>query len=386
MKKKDPDISLTYLNSASTSWPKAPCVLEAVQSAMHAAPAYWPGILEDAHAASCAFFGITDPSRFMFTGGCTQALSLALGDYPWHEGDVILISSLEHHALSRAVIKAAHERGVMYYQVPYKPGNPFDLEFAEEVLKEGKVRMIATTMASNVTGEMLPYKEIVELAHRYGAHCLLDAAQTAGLLPLDVDELGADIFVFAGHKGPTAPHGVGGFYLAQDVALNSPAAMCEFVPGQTGKRSCSDIPGYCDIGSVNLSAVAGLSAGVKWLKAKGMDQLRAVSVALTQTLIDGLIQLEGVRVLGGLDAGKRTSAVSVVFDDWHVSDIEKRLLDDYGIVARAGFHCAPMAHEVLGTSEGGTLRFSTGPFSTADDINVLLNAMSEILADTRVSK
>ncbi|MCG8420740.1 MAG: aminotransferase class V-fold PLP-dependent enzyme [Proteobacteria bacterium] len=377
-----------YLNNAGTSWPKPPCVVEAIAQTHGAHPDTWPGILARAHAEVTAFFGIAEPSRFLFTNGCTSALAVALADLPWYPGDRIIISGLEHHALARPVVKLARERGVEYSIAPYASGAPVDLEFVRAELARGRVKLIACTTASNVTGELLPVSELIDLAHAHEALCLVDGAQTAGIFPIDLAALEADLFAFAGHKGPLGPQGVGGLYIAPHVVTESPAASCELRIGSAasadpadpaGPWPCSSFPTYCDVGSVNLAAVAGLAAGLGWLRERGQTAVRSHTRALATRLCDGLAEISEVTVHGSRDSDRRTSAISISLDDRAPDEIAVRLRQERGVIVSAGHQCAPMAHETLGTSAHGTLRLSPGPFNTLEQMDDTLDHLRAVL-------
>ncbi len=369
---------MIYLNNAGTSWPKPQAVQEAMSACSLSAPDAWPQVLEDAHTSVTSFFGIGHPERFLFTGGCTSALTLAMSDFPWQPGDRIVTSSHEHHALARWLVKLSQERGVDYTRIPPQGVHPIDLAILERELQKGGVRLLACTMASNVSGDLLPSRELVELAHSYDAFCLLDGAQTAGLLPIDLDELDADIFVFAGHKGTLGPQGVGGLYLGPRVSLASPGAVCD-IPSAAGTSPlrCA-LPSYCDAGSVNLAAVAGLAAGIGWLREQGQTKLLDHTRRLTQQLLAGLSDIPGIKVFGGPDPRRRSGAVSISKDGQSPSALEKELRERHQIITRAGFHCAPMAHDTIGTSAEGTLRLSVGPFSTSQEIDKVLDVLRAI--------
>lgn len=379
---------MIHLNNAGTSFPKPPGVAAAVHAAVQAPPEIWADAFESARATVCQFFGIADPERFLFTSGCTAALSVIMNDLPWLEGDRILTSSLEHHALARWLLPLERDRSVGHGASPYLVGRPMDLDWLAAQLERGDVRLVACTMASNVTGEILPVREIVDLAHAHGALCLIDAAQSAGVIPVDVTALNADMLVFAGHKGPLGPHGIGGLYIAPTVQLASPTSACD-LPDPSGAdetserasggfaRKCAPMVSYCDVGSTNLAAAAGLAAGIEWLNERGRDHVRGHIVSLTARLLIGLQALPDVTVHGPERAEQRTGAVSITVTGRTCKAVEKHLWSA-GIVTRAGHHCASMAHEALGTHLDGTLRLSVGALSAESDIDAALHALAEL--------
>mmetsp|Transcript_31860 Transcript_31860/g.101497 ORF Transcript_31860/g.101497 Transcript_31860/m.101497 type:complete len:361 (+) Transcript_31860:3-1085(+) len=259
-----PARALIYANHAGTSWPKPPGVAEAMLDALEASPVDTGDIYADAHSTIATFFGLPSPSRLVLTTSCTGALQVAINDLKFAAGDIVITSGFEHHALSRAVSRLAWDRGIEHVVCPPDEisdegtgGGPLDLDFLEKALEagEGKVRLVAITGASNVTGEVMPIERVVELAHAKGALVLLDAAQVAGLIPLHVAELGVDIFVLAGHKAALGPLGIGAFWAAPHVTFVCPAATCEMASKVgSGGIGPSTFPSFCDVGSVNLPA------------------------------------------------------------------------------------------------------------------------------------
>jgi len=356
-------------NHAGTSWPKPPGVADAMREALLAAPDRHTAIFTDAHAAIARHLALPAPERLLLTSSCTHALSIAIGDLPWQDGDVVITSSLEHHALARPVTKLVHDRGVVHERSPYAPGQPFDLAFAERVLRGGRVRVVGVTGASNVTGEVLPVREIVDLAHRHGALVLLDAAQIAGTLQPPPGTLGADLVVFAGHKGLQGPLGIGGLWAAPPVRFECPAALCEIGRDDAG-RATAPFPGFCDVGSVNLPAAAGLAAAIAWLEQRpAADRERPLRLAAR--LHTELRARSRCHVLGG--DGPHTATRSVHLDGLPLDRAEAHFAAR-GIVVRAGSHCAPMALEALGTP-AGCLRIGFGPTNHDGDVDAVLAAI-----------
>lgn len=362
-----------YVNNAGTSWPKPPEVGEAVAAALATDPRRLGELFEASRETVCRYLGIADTERFLFTPSCTSALAVAIGDLPWQEGDAVLTSSLEHHALVRT-IEALKRRGVEHVAAPYRPGMPVDPDFVDQALTRGRVRLVAVTAASNVTGELLPLAELALSAHRHGALLLVDAAQTAGVVPVDVEALAPDILVFAGHKGPLGPQGIGGLWAAPHVAFESPQAVCDLRDRREG-AICAPMPGYCDVGSVNMAAAAGLAAGFRWLANEGAEN-EARTLALD--LVEALRRRAHCTVFGGADA-KRTATVSMRIRGVTPERAEA-LFGGQGIVVRGGQHCAPMALEAIGAPEG-TLRVSFGPFNRESDVERILAVVDSMSTD-----
>jgi len=376
-----------YVNNAGTSWPKAPRVIEAASAALAAPPEASRQVLAAAHAEVCRALGVMQPERLLLTGSCTAALALVLGDLPLQEGDVVLTSALEHHALLRPLQQLVLRRGIVLETSPYAPGSPFDLDFARELLRGGQVRLIAVSGASNVTGELLPVEELGRLAHEHGVPVLLDAAQTMGVVPIDVSAMAVDMLVFAGHKGPLAPHGIGGLWVAPRVVLQSPAAVCAIeaaaadagVDGHATLRRatprCASFPGDCDVGSMNLAAAAGLAAALRWRREQKEDVFRQARL-LRARLHEALGDVASCRVLGGQHA-PHTAALSLVMDDLPLARAEAHFAER-GIALRAGQHCAPYALQAIGAPEG-TVRVSFGPFNQNSDIDAIVEAIVDAI-------
>ena len=361
-------------NHAGTSWPKPPGVAEAMRDALLAEPERHAAIFADAHAAIAKFLGVAAPERLLLASSCTHALSVAIGDLPWEPGDVVVTSSLEHHALARPVTKLVHERSVVHAASPYAAGRPIDLEFVENTLRRGRVRLVAVTHASNVTGEVLPIHELATLAHAHGALLLVDAAQTAGTWPVTAAELGADLVVFAGHKGLQGPLGIGGLWAAPHVRFVCPAATCELGGKDArGQGPIAPFPGFCDVGSVNLPAAAGLAAGMAWLHSLPLRE-RHRPLKFAAHLLAELDERPRCRRLGG--DGPHTGTLSMVIDGLPLERAQQHFAE-HGITVRAGTHCAPMALAALGVPDG-CLRISFGPTNRDGDVDAVLAAIDDV--------
>ncbi|WP_436514733.1 aminotransferase class V-fold PLP-dependent enzyme [Ekhidna sp. To15] len=365
---------MIYFNNAGTTWPKPESVTGAIHSFNQSSPDQWLDVFEEGIETAASFFGIEDSSRFLFTQSCTQALATTFSDFGWKPGERMIISTMEHHALSRWFYKLQHERGVEGVIIPRADDGPLDLEVLEAELKKG-AKMVAISMASNVTGEILPYEEVIRLSKENSAICLLDGAQTAGITRINISKLDPDIFVFAGHKGPFGPQGIGGLYISENVQMVCPGAECEIVPG--AKKS-SVFPTYCDTGSAPMMTISGLTAGIKWLEEKGWDQLQTHRNRLVDKMRSGLSEIEGIEIVGGRRYDRFTGAVSIRSSSMSIKELKEKLWNEYQIIGSAGFQCAPLAHEALGSGETGTFRLSVGPMNTEDEVEVVLKALSSM--------
>jgi selenocysteine lyase/cysteine desulfurase len=369
------DPPMIHLNHAGTSWPKPPPVHEAVAASLAASPDTWAAEIETHHRAVCRAFCITDPDRLLVTPGATSALAIAITDHPWERGDRVVISAMEHHAVHRPAQQLT-ARGVELVVVPRAADGPLCLDTLRTELGTGRVRLVAVSWASNVTGELLPLAEIIETAHAHGARVVVDAAQTAGWIPIDLSRLGADLLAFTGHKGLQAPWGVGGLYVAPHVSMRSPQAVCE-IPAAAGP--CAPMPGYCDAGTINRPALAGLASALAWLdRPDAADRLERVR-DLAAELADAAAALPGCIAHGVTDPGRRLPTLALTFDAASPGGAAA-VLSARGISASAGLQCAPLAHESLGTAPGGVLRLSLGPSTRADDVTVVIDALRHVAA------
>ncbi|WP_420317008.1 aminotransferase class V-fold PLP-dependent enzyme [Ekhidna sp.] len=366
---------MIYLNNAGTTWPKPVSVTEAIARFNQLPPDRWLEVFEEGIQTVTSFFGITNPDRFLFAQSCTQALATAFSDFEWKAGDRLIISTMEHHALSRWYYKLQNEQGVEGVIIPRAEDGPFDLNVFESELKKG-ARMVAISMASNVSGEILPFEAVIRLCKENGVICLLDGAQTAGIIPINISELDPDIFVFAGHKGPFGTQGIGGLYLSERVSMTCPSAACELVPGE---KKPSAFPSYCDIGSAPMMTIAGLTAGIKWLEAKGWDELLSHRNKLVNKMRNDLSEIDGIDIVGNQDYHRFTGAVSIKSLSIPLQEIKEKLRKENKIIGSLGFQCASLAHEALGTAQTGTLRFSVGPMNTDNEVELMLETLKKFV-------
>lgn len=356
---------MTYVNHAGTSWPKPSAVLSAVNAANRRAPSSWAIAFEAEHARVAAFFGTT-PERLLLTPGCTSALAVAVADVAWKPGDRAICSSMEHHALTRPLAKLA-ARGVDVVEVERGAHGPIDLAAVEAELREG-ARLLAFCAASNVTGERLPVRSLVELGHRYGALVLVDAAQLVGWEPLDLSSLGADLVAFGAHKAMHGVLGIGGLYVAPSVCLETPAAVCA-LPG-AGAPACAPRPGYCDVGSVDRAALAAWAAACDWLEdpaqADRQERCRGYAERVAVALEERGHAVLGLRI-------PEARLPTVAFAPTDPAGVAASFAAA-GITVGAGLLCAPSAHNALRTPDG-VVRISFGPSNTEEDVAAVLAAL-----------
>jgi len=375
-----------YLDNAATSWPKPEAVYQAVDHFMREVGAtpgrggHWREekalrIADEARAALARLFHAPDPQGVAFTINATQAINMALKGL-LKSGDHVVTSSIEHNAMWRP-LKALERRGVAVTAVPCAPDGTMDPADVEASLRPG-TRLVAMLHASNVLGTILPVAEVGRIAHRHGVLVLVDAAQTAGAYPIDLEAMHVDLLAFAGHKGLYGPHGTGGLVVRPGIVLET------WVEGGSGIESAREampavLPARLEAGTQNMAGIAGLSAGVRFVLEEGVGQIRAHEMAMADLLIQEMQEMPGVAVLGPRDPARRTAVVSVTVEG-HLPDQLAAVLDQvFDVATRAGLHCAPQAHRVAGTLECGALRFSPGYFTTADEVQYAAEALRDVL-------
>ncbi len=382
---------MIYLDNAATSWPKPPSVPEAVAACIADAGAN-PGraghrmandaahIVYNARDAVADLLGASDPMRVILGPNVTWALNLALRGL-LRPGDHVVTTAMEHNAVMRP-LRALEERGVALSVVPCGPDGTLDPQSVAEVITPDTA-LVVMNHASNVVGTIQPAAEVAEVAHAHGVPILLDTAQSAGAVPIDMDAWQIDLLAFTGHKSLAGPMGTGGLILSERF---DHAKMEPLVRGGTGSHSEEEtqpgfLPDKFEAGTMNVPGLAGLVAGIAWIRERGVDDIRAHETAITQRLIDGLRTLPNVTVYGTQDATKQAGAVSLTIDGADVGMVGFRLDDEFGIMCRVGLHCAPGAHRTIGTFPEGTIRLSAGAWTTADEIDAAIVAIAQIAED-----
>lgn len=376
---------MIYLDNAATSWPKPPDVAEAMTRFLtdigaspgrsgHRRAVEAGRIVYDTREALAEFFHAPDPLRVIFTLNVTESLNLALCGL-LRPGQHVITGSMEHNSMMRP-LRDLEERGVAVSVIPCSPEGLLDVKDVRAAIRPNTV-MIALNHASNVIGTIQPICEIGAIARERNLLFLLDAAQTAGVCPIDMLSDQIDLLAFTGHKALLGPTGTGGLIIGERVRLS------EFAPlkrGGTGSASELEIqPGFLpdrfESGTMNAVGIAGLSAALRWIKERGLEQIRADDIALTRQLVDGLRDISGVTVYGTGDAARQTATVSFNIEQIEPSSAAFWLDEEFGICCRVGLHCSPAAHKTIGTFPCGTVRFGLGAFNTPDEINRAIAAV-----------
>jgi len=385
---------MIYLDYAATSWPKPPQVGQAMVEFMERAGGN-PGrsghrlsiaagrVMLETREALAQLFNAPDPLRIVLSPNVTYALNLALYGL-LAPGDRVVTTGIEHNSVMRP-LRTLQASGVDVVVVPCRLDGSIDLEAMAKALAPGTT-LVVVNHASNVMGTIAPVARIATWAHEAGALFLVDAAQTAGVLPIDVQAMGVDVLAFTGHKGLLGPTGTGGMAIAPSV---SPERFRAVFTGGTGSRSQEELPpevfpDRLEPGTPNSVGIAGLGAAVQFLLERGVQTVREREVALTERLVSGLQQVSGVQVFGPARASDRTATVSIRVRGLNVSEVGWRLDETYGILTRVGLHCSPAAHRTLGTFPEGTVRLSAGFDTTEAEIDATIRALGEIAALGRV--
>lgn len=376
-----------YLDNGSTSFPKAPGVGDAMKQYIEQegvniargtyAAAY--GVAErilSLREQLAQLFGFDQPRNVVFSSGVTASLNCILKGL-LRPGDEVLTSSMEHNAVLRPLLQLQNS-GVVVRRAPCAEDGSLDLARFAELLST-RTRLVVMTHASNVCGTVLPLAEIGALCQERGVFFAVDSAQTAGVLPIDMAEMQIDALAFTGHKGLLGPPGTGGMLLSDAIA----AEMQPLLAGGTGSRSHLEempdfLPDKFEAGTANLPGLLGLAKAVEFLTAKGVAAIGRHELELAMQLIRGLAGLPGLRVVGRTDATQRIGVVSVDFCQADNAEMAFRLESEQGILTRCGLHCAPAAHQTLGTYPQGTVRFVPGYATTSAEIERAIAAIAAV--------
>lgn len=379
-----------YLDNAATSYPKPPQVVQKMMAYMNQIganvgrggyqTAYAAGgVVLDTREHLAAFFGFQYPSHVLFTPNVTFSLNLLLKGL-LKPGDHLLVSSMEHNAVMRPLNQLTGN-GISFDRIPCDSQGRLLLEGMESLLKPN-TKGIVMTHASNVCGTLLPIEQVGKFCKAHNLFFGVDCAQTAGSIPINMEEMCIDALAFTGHKGLMGPQGIGGLLIHPKLAEK----MEPLVVGGTGSFSHQEevptlLPDRFEGGTLNLPGIYGLNAALEFLEQTGIQEIQEQERALTDRFLKGAASLTGVQVVGTGDASRSSGMVSLVFPHLDQGELAFLLDSQYGIMTRCGLHCAPNAHKTLGTYPKGTIRFSFGYFNTAHQIDYTLEALEQILKE-----
>ena len=388
-----------YLDNASTTFPKPQVVADAVyQYITHAGTNISRGtcatssesLVYTTRELLCDFFGAEDSKNVIFTKNVTESLNIIIKGL-LRSGDHVLVSAMEHNAVMRPLQQIGTELttdnapadAITFSRIPCDAEGALRLDALPQLVRPN-TKAIIMTHASNVCGTVQPLEQIGSFCQKHGLRFIVDSAQSAGILPLNMQQLHIDALAFTGHKGLLAPQGIGGLLLSENIIDE----ITPLIVGGTGSLSHAEqtprfLPDKFEAGTLNLPGIAGLQAALTWLKQQGLEKIRTHELTLTQQLLDGLHQLEAqglLRIVGKKDCNERLGVVSIATEKMDIAGLAFILADKYAIATRVGLHCAPNAHKTLGTYPTGTLRFSFGWNNTDAEVSVALHALSEVLS------
>jgi cysteine desulfurase family protein len=378
---------MVYMDNAATSRPKPEATYQAMDMFMRHIGAN-PGrsghslsikagrCIYETREAVAQLLGVENPLRIIFTSGATEALNVVVNGI-LQPGDHVITSGMEHNSVMRP-LRHVESKGVDLAVVPCSPAGSLNPEDVERAVRQN-TRLIISNHASNVTGTILPIAEVGEIARRRGVLFCVDAAQTAGAYPLNVEEARIDLLVFAGHKSLFGPPGTGGIYVREGVEELLPP----LTRGGTGSISEHEqqptfLPDKYESGTPNTVGLAGLGAGVRFVLSQGVSRIREKEEKLAQLLIKGLSSIPGVTLYGVKDAREQIAVLSFNVSHVSPSEIAMMLEEKYHILCRPGLHCAPSVHKTIGTFPRGTVRLSPGYFNTEEEVYLVIQAVSRM--------
>lgn len=377
-----------YFDNGSTSFPKAPGVGQAMrdfleQGAFNINRGGYDGAYSvadqvyETRAALCRLFHFQPQRGVVFAPSVTFALNYIIKGL-LQAGDHVVVSSLEHNAVMRPLEQMARQ-GVEVSIAQADRQGRLDPDRVEALLRP-QTKAVILTAASNVCGTILPLAEVGEICRRHHIHFILDSAQAAGLLDLDMPALGVDILAFTGHKSLLGPQGIGGLLCSPELA----AKMEPLIAGGTGSQSDSEImpaflPDRFEAGTLNLPGIIGLGRALAYLEQTGIANLHDKEMALCAHFLDRLAELSAARLVGLPGIQGRLAIVSLDFPAHDNAEIAYRLDAEYGVMTRCGMHCAPRAHRTLGTFPQGTVRFAFSASNQKEEIDTCIDALSVIL-------
>ena len=381
-----------YLDNASTSFPKAPTVATAmsdyitnrginINRGSYALAYDVEDIIYTTRQRLNTLFNGHDPSHVIFTQNVTMSLNMVIKGL-LKSGDHVLVSSMEHNAVMRPLTQLL-DKGITFDIIPCDKMGSIQLESMDNLIRPNTVALIINH-ASNVCGTIQPLESIGSICKTHNLQFIVDAAQTAGVIPIDVKACHIDALCFTGHKGLLGPQGIGGIILTKEMAQN----LTPLIAGGTGSFSHLEtmpthMPDTFEAGTLNLPGIMGLNEGLSYIESQGMENIHNHELALTQAFLEGLQSIDGINIVGKQNIQDRTAVVSITIDGMDPASIAYELESTYYIMTRVGLHCAPRAHQTLGTYPEGTVRFSFGYANTLKDVESALSALNTIVKSAK---
>ena len=381
-----------YLDNASTTFPKAPNVASAmadyitncginINRGSYSLAYDVEDIIYTTRQRLHTLFNGHDPSHVIFTQNVTMSLNMVIKGL-LKAGDHVLVSSMEHNAVMRPLTQLL-DKGITFDTIPCDSTGSIQMDSIEPLIRPNTVALIINH-ASNVCGTIQPLESIGPICKAHNLQFIVDAAQTAGVIPIDVKACHIDALCFTGHKGLLGPQGIGGIILTKEMAQT----LTPLIAGGTGSFSHLEtmpthMPDAFEAGTLNLPGIIGLNEGLAYIESQGMENIHNHELALTQAFLEGLQSIDGINIVGKQNIQDRTAVVSITIDGMDPASIAYELESTYYIMTRVGLHCAPRAHQTLGTYPEGTVRFSFGYANTLKDVESALSALNTIVKSAK---
>lgn len=377
---------MIYLDNAATTLRKPPQVVDAVVQAMgsfgnsargtHEGSLAASRVIYDTRCSLASLFGCERPDHVAFACNSTEALNIAIHGCI-RSGDHVISTDLEHNSVLRPLYRLEREENVSLSFVPADKRGSIDYADFERLLQP-ETRAVVCTHASNLTGNVLDLVRIGQFAHAHGLLFIVDASQSAGVLPIDMEKMHIDVLCFTGHKSLMGPQGTGGLCVREGVDIRP------WKVGGTGVQTYlheqpAQMPTRLEAGTLNGHGIAGLSAGLDFIEAQGgVEAIAAHERSLAERFLAGVRKIPGIKLYGAFDQPARSAIVSLNVGDIDSAEISDALMQGWGIATRPGAHCAPLMHRALGTERQGVVRFSFGYFNTDEEVDTAIDALRDL--------
>lgn len=375
---------MIYLDNAATTMRKPEQVIQAVVQAMTSLGNAGRGaneaslsaarVIYDTREKLCRFFHGENARQIVFTNNSTESLNIAIKGL-LEPGDHVITTMLEHNSVLRPLYEM-EKKGAALTIIKADRQGRFSLDEMEGAIRP-ETKMIVCTNGSNLTGNYIDISQVGEIARRHGLLFVVDASQTAGVFPIDVQNMNVDVLCFTGHKGMLGPQGTGGMYVREGLEIKP------LKSGGSGVQTYSkthprEMPAALEAGTLNGHGIAGLRAAVEYIEETGIDTIRAREQALMWRFYEGVKDIPNVTIYGDFSGKERCAIVALNIGDYDSSEVSDALLTEYQISTRPGGHCAPLMHEALGTVEQGAVRFSFAHYNTEEEVDFAIKAVREL--------
>ena len=375
---------MIYLDNAATTMRKPEQVIQAVVQAMTSLGNAGRGaneaslsaarVIYDTREKLCRFFHGENPRQIVFTNNSTESLNIAIKGL-LEPGDHVITTMLEHNSVLRPLYEM-EKKGAALTIIKADRQGRFSLDEMEGAIRP-ETKMIVCTNGSNLTGNYIDISQVGEIARRHGLLFVVDASQTAGVFPIDVQNMNVDVLCFTGHKGMLGPQGTGGMYVREGLEIKP------LKSGGSGVQTYSkthprEMPTALEAGTLNGHGIAGLRAAVEYIEETGIDTIRAREQALMWRFYEGVKDIPNVTIYGDFSGKERCAIVALNIGDYDSPEVSDALLTEYQISTRPGGHCAPLMHEALGTVEQGAVRFSFAHYNTEEEVDFAIKAVREL--------